>query len=280
MTGACTPARRNAGQEYSSAELGGVSLRQPEEASLTWGELRALAGEADVVLLGETHDSAVDHAFQLEFLRWMMNEHPGTALSMEQLERNEQPIVDEYLAGKIDAATFIEKTGSADWAGKGSWVKWYQPLVDTAREHGASVVAANSPRQYSRAAYKAGLASLRELPAEEQGLFALPLLVDDTAYRAAFAKSMADHPGITPEMIDGMYAGQQVWDATMADSIVRAYQKNPKVVHTVGHFHVEMEGGLVSQILAREPRLVVLVLLPNASTRRADFKVYRTPSGV
>ena len=81
-----------------------------------------------------------------------------------------------------------------------------------------------------------------------------------------------------------MFRGQLVMDATMAASIAETRRAGAeKVVHLVGHFHCDFEGGLVQELRYRDPdaRILVITVLAEAETElrdedsgRADFVVY------
>ena len=56
---------------------------------------------ANVVYLGETHNSRSDRQHQLAILQALFNDRPRLAIGMEMFQRPAQPILDRYLAGKI-----------------------------------------------------------------------------------------------------------------------------------------------------------------------------------
>jgi uncharacterized iron-regulated protein len=287
----------------------------------------AVAG-ADVVVLGEEHDDAVGHAFQLAVVQDVLRRWPDSAVSMEMFDRTEQAVVDDYLADFIDLEAFQERTASTRWLklsrqyaageldrktfekriGRLGWPDWegnYQPIVDAAKTAGAPVIAANTPwLVYMSVARRDGFDRLDDVTAAQRALFEVPDQVPDGAYRERFwevlagraegeAADTADddqdgaHPGFDDEMILGMFRGQLVMDATMAASIAEARQAGAeKVVHLVGHFHSDFEGGLVQELRFRDPdaRILVITVLAEAESElrdqdlgRADFVVY-TPN--
>lgn len=73
-----------------------------------------------------------------------------------------------------------------------------------------------------------------------------------------------------PTAIDATFRSQSVWDATMAASIIEARRRaaalpgrpfsSPKVIHVVGQFHCDFEGGLVQEIDARNGLLKICVI--------------------
>jgi uncharacterized iron-regulated protein len=92
------------------------------------------------------------------------------------------------------------------------------------------------------------------------------------------------------EKVEAMFRAQRLWDATMADAIDRAMKNGAaRVVHIVGQFHSDREGGLVQEVrrLRPEARLLVISLVPNdeRSLRpedrgRADLIIHTgAPSG-
>lgn len=253
---------------HPTAPRGLVMLDGRTGRALAWSDVIRAVEWADVTMLGERHDDAVAHAVQLAIVEDAL---AGTgahgAVALEMLERNEQGYVDDYLVGRIDQATFIELTNSADWAGPGSWVKWYQPIIDAAAARGAKVIAANSPREYVRAA-RGGYASILLRPRSETDLFSIPRSRHEgTRYRERFFDLMSGGMGgghgggMTAEQLEGIFRSQLLWDATMADSIARAMERGAKrVILLAGGFHIEAEGGTVLELRARRPKTRILTI--------------------
>ena len=59
----------------------------------------------DVIFVGEYHDHLANHLAEMSLLRALHRRAPNLALSMEQFERDTQPAVDDYLAGRTGEAT-------------------------------------------------------------------------------------------------------------------------------------------------------------------------------
>ena len=270
--------------------------------SLGWADVMAAASWADCTFVGERHDDPVAHAVQLAIFEDLAAGYPGTAIALEHLERDEQQTVDRYLAGEITRDEFIDTTGSRDWAGKDTWIGFFQPLVDAAREAGSPVVAANAPRDAVREARMIGHDAMRAKPAAEQADFDLPvttrdgILTDDwnarwNAYFDRFVDIMSpsddDDPSATRDRLANIFLSQSVWDGTMGASAARARERGaPKVVLCAGCFHVERDGGTVLQFEARRPRdrvLTVTVIDDSSAILRdedrgaADIVIYGFP---
>ena len=240
---------------------------------LDWYGLSVGIRWADIVIVGEQHDDANAHVVQEAVAGETIAAWPGSAVSLEMLERDEQPVVDAYLRGDITKDEFVQRTGSADWAAKGTWDGFYQPVIDAARSGKCPVVAANVPRRFVKMARTEGYAALESLPPEERALFSLPERDPPETYRARFKEFMESGGQVHDDAhVDEVMRAQRLWDSTMADSIVRARAALPrgaKVVHLVGQFHSEYDGGLVSEIQARDPLARILTVTVQKGEARA-----------
>jgi uncharacterized iron-regulated protein len=247
--------------------------------------------EAEVIFLGETHDDAVAHALQRELYAAICERFERTALSLEMLERDEQTLVDDWSEGIIDDGQLAALTFSESWAGPGSWAAWYQPVLDVAREHGAAVIAANAPRRYVRLARAEGFGRLDQLPAERRAFVRRPAQALGGAYRERFFALLGGIHGDDANaaeqeaFLGAMFRSQQVWDATMAESIARGLGAgSARVVHLVGQFHTDFDGGTVMALEQLRPGTRVLTVsfapsadpgsLAEADRGRADVVIY------
>lgn len=239
--------------------------------------LEALLDElarADVVLVGERHDSAAGHVLERTLLEGLFKRRPATTLSMEMLERDVQATVDGYVSGSVDEKGFLER--SRPWPGFGAY---WKPLVDFAREHRLPVLAANVPRSLASAVAMQGLATLASLPVHVQGLAARRVTAPRDASYAAFSEQMRAHPHHGgPDMVANMYEAQCLKDDTMAESIAdwreRMQASKPLVVHYTGMFHIEGDRGTASRLRERAPHASVktVILVPDADPSRVDAK--------
>jgi len=265
---------------------------------LGWSDVVARASAADATFVGERHDDPTGHAVQLAIYQDLLARFPGTAIAVEHLERNEQETLDRYLRGEITPDQFIDGTGSRDWAGKDTWVDFWQPLVDTAREHDSPVIAGNAPRDIVRRARSEGHDALDRLPPPERATFDIPLQSvagdDDwnarwAAYRRRFQEFMSggDPTAEDLERTATVFLSQSTWDGTMGASAAQALAAGaPKVVFCAGCFHIERSGGTVLQFLARRPgakALTVTVVDDSSPELRdedrglADIVIYGFP---
>ncbi len=268
-----------------------VLVRGDSGAIASWPEIVAACGRADVVLIGENHGHAVGLAFAADLFDALVADAPGACLSMEFFERDTQAAIDDYLAGLIDDATFRRRTFRTE----GNYPPGHQRMVETAKQHQRPIIAANAPRVYVRLARTAGYERLDSLTPLQQSLFRLPDDMPAGRYREEFERVMSGMAGHGPavgtpehaEMIESIYRSQTLWDSTMADSIARVLREGHRpVVHVVGRFHIDHEGGLTQLLRQAVPaaHIVSVTTVPTWSSvlleedrGRADFVVYVGP---
>ena len=265
--------------------------------TLTWAALLDRLRGADVIVIGEQHNDATGHAVQLAVVDDVLESSDGGGLALEMLERDEQPLVQDYIEGIIDDETFAKLTNSTNWSGTGSWEAWYQPVIDASIEHGGVVIAANAPRRYVRLARTDGWARLDEISDARSALVEHPDEGMMGGYRDRFIELMGGHGdddsddeearAEAMETAESFFLAQQVWDATMAGSISEALKSSgPPVILLVGRFHSDHEGGTVLQLRRHHPaaRIATISLEPecdavefDTSEPQADFIVCTSP---
>ena len=262
-------------------------------ASLNFDELMLAVQQADVIVIGETHTDANGHRWQQEFLHELVTQDVSFSLSLEEFDRGQQSALDEYSAGKIDGEGLKSVRAFVGPSIRENWLEWYLPKLQIVRDAEVDMIASNAPLKYSRMARNKGCENLGELPVAEQALFDCPLLPVDPEYQARFFKtmsrisrknqSMGMKPLDEPQMAK-MFRAHRVWDATMAQSIAALYQSDGRpVVHVVGSFHTDFNGGLLQELQARDSELRVLVItirsrsateLLSTDKDRSDIVVY------
>lgn len=230
----------------------------------TFADLVAEAAGVDVVFLGEEHDHAEGHAFQLRLLEALGARAPRLVLSLEMFERDVQLPLDEYLRGFITESAFL--SAARPWP---RYATDYRPLVEWCRAHSRPVVAANVPRRYVNIVSRQGQAALLSLPRESRRyLPSLPYRMDiSPAYDAALTEvfGTAHGGGAATGMPDPqrMKEAQGLWDHGMAESILLARRRlgGRPVVHVVGAMHCQQGFGIVERLRRASPRLRVLVVI-------------------
>jgi len=230
------------------------------------------AREADVVFLGELHDDDVAHAVQRQVLEGLRQRGARAVLAMEMFERDVQPLLDAYLAGRASEAEFL--AGARPWP---NYATDYRPLVELARARGWPVVASNAPRPLASLVSRGGLRALDTLAAASRAHVAAELRCPDDAYRTKFVALMGDMAGHGGAPADGaamaqrFYEAQCVKDETMAESVAAALAPGTTVVHVNGSFHSDEGLGAVERLRRRRPdaRLLVISVAPPGAEARS-----------
>jgi uncharacterized iron-regulated protein len=248
---------------------------------LHWPQLKDAIQWADIVLLGERHNDQVGHDTKRAILA-LWDGHG--VLAMEMLTRDQQMYVDDWVAD-----IGVRGSRTADDILVDRTTLWpnhdeaYAPLMHVAKEKGWPIVASNAPRQYVRMARTDGFTAMRRLTPEQQRMFVIPKVMPIGPYRDRFMESMGGMAGHMD--VESFFRSQTVWDATMADSIIRAREAHPgaTVFHVNGAFHSDFDGGIVVMLLRANPDLRILnislvpgdgpELLPEDADR-ADLVIY------
>jgi uncharacterized iron-regulated protein len=247
----------------------------------------------DVVLFGEWHDHAGNHLAEMALYRALQAREPKLALSLEQFERDVQPVLDDYLMGRIGEEALRSK-GRA-WP---NYAESYRPLVEYAKERGLPVIAANAPANIVRCVGQDGPEGLMKLAPGKRAFAAAELHLEAGPYRDKFFRFLDESGSHGPDQkaVDASgqptqgalraFAAQAVRDDTMAESIFLFLRKNPgmKLFHLTGDFHVEGFLGTAERLKLRAPGLKIAVITPvetgssrSAADRVGDFALALKP---
>lgn len=208
--------------------------------------LAARLQTAQVIYVGEQHDSALSHRAQLFVLSSLARQGRSVGVGLEMLPQHKQPILDAFLAGSLDEASFLS---AVDWPHTwGFDYALYRPIFDFCRTHGIPLYALNASRGLPRAVRQKGLDGLS---AEEKA--ALPAGLPwpaPPAHQALLRETFDHHPAAPGQDLASreaafqrFYLAQLVWDETMAEAVARIVTKPPApaalvVLAGVGHVGV------------------------------------------
>lgn len=227
-----------------------------------------------VVLVGEQHDSPATHRFERTLFDGLIARRKRVTLALEMFERDVQTVVDRYLEGTIDEATFAREARA--WPNHDPD---YRPLLERARAGGLPVVASNVPRSLASRVSREGLTALDGLPANHRWLYARHTSTPDDAYRARFVESMQAHAGASN--IDRYYAAQCLKDDTMAESVADWIERRGDdaglVMHISGAFHIDGHLGLYPRLRERmtdKANMATVRIVPVPRVSDADPKAW------
>lgn len=115
-----------------------------------------------IVLFGEVHDNAAQHALRLAEVKALLATGARPALLMEQFDRERQPEIDRVRAAspRPDADAVILAGSGAPASETRGW-NWafYKPLIELALANDLPIVAANVSRADTRKVVSDGLAA-------------------------------------------------------------------------------------------------------------------------
>jgi uncharacterized iron-regulated protein len=111
-----------------------------------------------LLLFGEVHDNAAQHADRLRAFTALLARGARPALAMEQLDRDKQGAIDAVLQ-KARAATADDVIQAGAPGGPGWNWDFYRPFITLALQHGLPIVAANVSRDEARRVMRDGLAA-------------------------------------------------------------------------------------------------------------------------
>jgi uncharacterized iron-regulated protein len=208
---------------------------------------------ANIVYLGETHDSESDHQQQLVIIQTLFKHKPRLAIGMEMFQRPAQPLLDSYLTGKITAAQLRQQT-EFDKRWGFQW-EYYAPILEFARANRLPVIALNTPTEITRKAAKQGLESLTKTE-----LRLIPPLAEidrsNAKYQQMILASYQQHAGIvsiSSKSFDRFYTAQLLWDETMAERTANFVNQHPdyQTIVLAGSSHIIYGYGIPDRVLRR-----------------------------
>ncbi len=241
--------------------------------------LLASTARRAIVLLGETHDNAEDHRWQLHVLAGLHAHRAEMVLGLEMFPREAQPVLERWVAGELDERAFLEAVRWDEVWGFDAGL--YLPLLHFARLNRVPMVALNVDRALVARVGREGWAAVPEGEREGVGEPAaasaayqeflarvmlakstpLPDDVDADAEAASQALPREVREMLTQPGFERFVEAQLLWDRAMAEALAAAGAGGALVVGIIGRGHLQHGYG-VPQQLADLGFSDVAVLLP------------------
>ena len=189
---------------------------------------QAVAGAMEgkrIVVLGEVHDNAAQHALRLAALKVLIDGGARPALAFEQFDREWQADIDRARRERPRDADHVIAAGK----GAPSW-RWelYRPFVQLALDHDLPIVAANLSRR--------GAMDVATQP-RAGAAPGVPVAVQ-RAHEDAIAKGHCNL--LPPEALPGMASAQIARDRTLAESLRPHSAKGVVLLTGNGHARVDI----------------------------------------
>lgn len=233
--------------------------------------LLARINAANVLLLGEIHDNPQHHELQQKLLNARIASGARPAVLMEQLNAENQPALDQALAGSnrdevLSSVTKLIKF--SDW-------QFYRPFLVIAVDNQLPVIAANISNQQLQpviwngfAAYDAG--DLKRLAVEQ--------VWSESRDKYLVRNMGGAHCGkLKDELRAGLSRSQRLRDALMADSAMSSIGRG--IVGIVGSSHARRDIGLPLYFAARAPLARIFSIgFVEVHPRKTDPTTYEVDS--
>jgi len=231
--------------------------------TLAADQLMAKLAQRPVVLLGETHDNAEHHRWQLHILAALHGRNPDMVLGFESFPRRVQPILDQWVKGELGAEAFLE---AVDWSTIwGFDPALYLPLFHFARQNRVPMIALNVERSLVSkvgeegwaaiaAAERAGLSDPAPPGAAYRDSLARTYIFKQSHGEEGQADASVEEADISSVIGTEDFArfveAQLTWDRAMAEALAAARQSRPAalVVGILGSGHIRYRHGVPHQL--------------------------------
>ena len=226
------------GQWYTPAGERTVAIAPPTL-------LKNLAAK-HVVLLGERHDDADHHRWQLQVIAALHAQQLNLVIGMEMLPRRAQPVLDQWVAGGLTESELLART---EWARVwGFDASMYLPILHFARLNRIPVAAVNVDRAIVSEVGAKGFAAVPEERREGVGAPAAAR----RAYRDRLEQVFKEHGSSSDgaAAFDRFVEAQLFWDRAFAEALAAAARRpgEPLVVGIMGSGHLAHGDGVPHQL--------------------------------
>jgi uncharacterized iron-regulated protein len=226
-------------QAQECSAPGWLRLDGERPSAVAPSALIAEMSRREVVLLGEHHDQADHHRWQLHTLAALHAQRPRMVIGFEAFPRRAQPVLDKWVAGSLTPAQFLAE------------VKWdevwnvpaelYLPLFEFARLHRVPMVALNVERKLTETVAARGWDALSE--AEREGL-SRPAPAPK-AYLDQLERVHKQHK--SDGTLTNFVQAQQTWDRAFAQALA-PHASAALVVGIIGSGHLRDGHGVPLQL--------------------------------
>lgn len=208
--------------------------------------LKDLSGKR-VVLLGEQHDLADHHRWQLQVISALHAQRPNMVIAMEMFPRRAQPVLDQWVAGELSEEEFLQRS---DWVHVwGFDPDLYLPILHFARLNRVPLVALNLDSKVVR---ETGTRGVAPVPADEREGVGKPAAAP-LEYRKELELVFKDHVDVKGDSaadLERFIEAQLLWDRAFAEGVAAAAKRPgaPLVVGIIGSGHLRFGHGVPHQL--------------------------------
>jgi len=221
----------------------------------SYDSLLAACKDADFVFFGELHDNPIAHWLEFELTSDLYSiKKNNLIVGAEMFEADNQLILSEYLAGKMNDKKFEEE--NIQWP---NYKTDYKPVVVFCKENKIPFIATNIPRRYASMVSKGGFEVLDSLSKEAKSLIApLPITYNENIL---CYKSMLEMKGMGGTHVNAnLPKAQAAKDATMCYFILQNWKRGNLFLHFNGSYHSNNHEGIVWHLKNEKKNCKVIVI--------------------
>lgn len=236
------------------------------QQSVSIGETLQRIAKHHVVLLGEHHDNVEHHRWQLHTVAALAALRPKVALGLEMVPRRLQPVLNEWVKGRLSEDEFVKKLG---WDEIWSFdIQYYLPLFHLARIQRIPLHALNVERELFNQVARQGWDAI---PQNKREGVTTPAPASKEYLRFLAASFLSHNPSAASkdetspsgEKFLRFVQGQLLWDRAMAEGLAKVARlaNAPLVIGIMGSGHIVNRHGVPYQL--KELKIAdVAVLVP------------------
>ena len=218
---------------------------------------------ADVIYIGEVHNDRSSHEYELDLIHGMMRRGMRFAVGWEMFDQSQQADLDRFDQHKLSLDDLVVQTGFAkSW---GRYSPLYEEILRATNKARIRNIALNASSQLAHKVAEGG-----SLSPEEENEIPRDFSVPAGAYQN-FDQMLGNHPGMQESDLSRFFAAQNLWDQTMAKTILQFRQTRPKtkLVVLTGRDHVKGGFGIPNYV-SQKSAAKQLVLFPPAANDIAN----------
>jgi uncharacterized iron-regulated protein len=220
-----------------------------ERRNLTFGELIDRLLDADLICIGENHDSELCHRVQLQIIKAIHASDARLGVGMEMFQRPYQESLDKFVRGEIGEEEMLKATEyRTRWSFHWSL---YRPIADFCRKNSVPVAALNAPRELTAKVSKAGFKNLTDEDKKALG----PVDFHVKAHRDHWYEFLGQMHGkkASEDQKERSYQVMTIWDDYMAASAA-TFQTSRfmrRMVVLAGSGHIDLGFGIPQRAIQR-----------------------------
>ena len=230
-------------------------IRAADQREITLGEMIREISGSRVILIGEDHDSMLDHWRQIKVMKALNDSAVSFTIGLEMFTSRGQKDLDNWVAGMVPEEEFVRRYYD-NWSEP--WYM-YRDIFIFAQRHVIPMIGLNLLREVTRKVATEGFAALN---GEERKMIPGTVTCEvDPSYMALVKRAFAGH-GMSDKTFVHFCEAQMLWNRAMAWNILAYLRRHPDrtLVVLAGKGHA-MRPAIPREVL-KERAVDIRVVLP------------------